>query len=102
MPDSPESVRLTGRLQIGAGILISLLGIAGISLLILGYLPGDRDATPFPIVALIVGLGVVGMGWSNIRESRTLARERDLRTDARQGGGARVGRVKRPPRAGPE
>lgn len=79
MVDDTSGLRRKGRLQMTAGALISLLGAAGLALLASGVIPGVRQSTFFPIVALIAGLGILDLGCSATREAGTLERERKLR-----------------------
>ena len=72
--------RLTGWVFIAFGLLVLGVGAAGVVLLVSGIFPTmNLRATGFPVFGVVAGLGLVGVGWTNLREARTREREASLR-----------------------
>lgn len=92
MADDPKSLRVTGWIQLFGGAFLTLIGIAGIVSMALGFLPFQTRTTFFPVVAFLIGSGIVGLGWSTLRDASFVEREaarRRARRDSRPRPGLR-------------
>ncbi len=61
-----------------ASLILGLVGLAGGLLLVKGEFPQAKRTLLFPVIAMIASAGLAMMGKSDLREARTLAREREL------------------------
>jgi len=77
------ALRWKGGLTTALGAILVLAGAVGVALPFLGVLPRVGGATLWPWIGFVFGLGTLTMGWADLREARSLARERRLRMGRR-------------------